>query len=86
MKGTRLILIPLALLILLCLSCTTNLVETDGWRWKRTSFLQRVDFKEVEIDPENKKLRIKDYSNDGGAESLRTAVDAAVKAAISSVK
>lgn len=82
MKKHRLL--PLLLLLSLC-GCTITVVKTPQWTLRRVSFLQRIEMPLVQVST-NGTVTLKGYATDGGIDAAAKVTEAAVSAAIKSVK
>lgn len=72
------------LILVAAAGCTRTEFTAEGG-FKRSSFLQRIEFGEVTVRPDGS-ITLKGYRSDGGNEALAVAVTAAVTAAVESAK
>jgi len=74
----------LLLVVSLC-GCTSTTVTTPQWTVRRISFLQKLEVPNLVIGT-NGTVTLQGYSNDGGLSALSKVTEAAVSAAVKSLK
>jgi hypothetical protein len=65
--------------------CTSTSVETEHWKMKRCSFLQRLEVPALDVTT-NGTVTIRGYATDGGADAAAAVTAAAVGAVMKAAK